>query len=95
MARLKEEVDRHVARKNREVRYNVSLEVDVFVARCLDVALASDVATEAAAVAALQEALELYLEDIRQTPSSNGDKSSKSSGHAFRHIVRRSHYAYQ
>ncbi|MDP1613783.1 MAG: type II toxin-antitoxin system HicB family antitoxin [Sulfuritalea sp.] len=36
---------------------------DAFVARCLEVEVASDGSTEAAAVANLREALELYFED--------------------------------
>ncbi len=46
-----------------KLNYVVVQEEDAFVARCLDVEVASDGATEAEAVAALKEALELYFED--------------------------------
>ena len=75
---MKEESDRRILGKKREVRYRVFPDGDVFVAHCLDVEVASDGPTEAAAVA-LEEALELYFEDRRQTPSSNRGQSSKSS----------------
>ena len=44
----------------RKLNYVVSPEDGVFVARCLDVEVASDGPTEKEAVANLQEALELY-----------------------------------
>ena len=47
----------------RKLKYVVVQEEDAFVARCLDVEVASDGATEEEAVAALKEALELYFED--------------------------------
>lgn len=47
----------------RKLKYVIFPEDDVFVARCLDVEVASDGATEEEAVANLQEALELYFED--------------------------------
>lgn len=47
----------------RKLNYVVSPEDGVFVARCLDVEVASDGPTEKEAVANLQEALELYFED--------------------------------
>lgn len=46
-----------------KLNYVVVQEEDAFVARCLDVEVASDGATEAEAVEALKEALELYFED--------------------------------
>ncbi|MBS4020026.1 MAG: hypothetical protein KGZ68_17525 [Dechloromonas sp.] len=46
-----------------KLNYVVFPEDDVFVARCLDVEVASDEATEKEAVANLQEALELFFED--------------------------------
>lgn len=49
----------------RKLNYVVSPEDGVFVARCLDVEVASDGPTEKEAVANLQEALELYFEDHR------------------------------
>lgn len=60
--------------------YWVLQEGDVFVARCLDVEVASDGPTEAAAVAALKEALELYYEDSKHPPSANGGETSPSGG---------------
>ncbi|MCX7173726.1 MAG: type II toxin-antitoxin system HicB family antitoxin [Proteobacteria bacterium] len=47
----------------RKLQYVIFPEEGVFVARCLDVEVASDGPTEAEAVANLQEALELYFED--------------------------------
>lgn len=47
----------------RNLNYVVFPEDGVFVARCLDIEVASDGATEQEAVANLQEALELYFED--------------------------------
>ena len=47
----------------RKLKYVVAQEEDAFVARCLDVDVASDGATEEEAVAALKEALELFFED--------------------------------
>jgi predicted RNase H-like HicB family nuclease len=46
-----------------KLKYVVFSEEDGFVARCLDVEVASDGVTEQEAVANLQEALELYFED--------------------------------
>jgi len=45
------------------LHYVVSNEDDAFVARCLEVDVTSDGNTEAAAVANLREALELYFDD--------------------------------
>ncbi|MDX9944227.1 MAG: H-NS family nucleoid-associated regulatory protein [Azonexus sp.] len=53
----------------RKLSYVVVQEEDAFVARCLDVEVASDGAIEAEAVAALKEALELYFEDHMETLS--------------------------
>ena len=53
----------------RKLKYVVVQEEDAFVARCLDVEVVSDGATEAEAVAALKEALELYFEDHTDTLS--------------------------
>lgn len=47
----------------RKLNYVIFPEEGVFVARCLDVEVASDGATEEEAVANLREALELYFED--------------------------------
>lgn len=47
----------------RKLNYVVLPDDGVFVARCLDVEVASDGPTEQEAVANLQEALELYFED--------------------------------
>lgn len=46
----------------RKFNYVVVQEEGAFVARCLDVEIASDGATEQEAIAALQEALALYFE---------------------------------
>ena len=51
----------------RKLKYVVVQEEDAFVARCLDVEVASDGATEEEAVAALKEALELFFEDHSDT----------------------------
>jgi predicted RNase H-like HicB family nuclease len=51
----------------RKLKYVVFPEDGVFVARCLDVEVASDGPTENEAVANLQEALELYFEDHEAT----------------------------
>ncbi len=61
--RLKEESDRSISHKKHGLRAEVSEHGGVFVARCLDIDVASDGATEEDAVAALKEALELYFED--------------------------------
>ena len=45
------------------LRYVVVQEDNTFVARCLDVEVASDGPTEAAAIEALKEALQLYFSD--------------------------------
>jgi predicted RNase H-like HicB family nuclease len=51
---------------NDSVRYKIKYEVypedGMFVARCLDIDVASDGATDAEAVANLREAIELYFE---------------------------------
>lgn len=47
----------------RKLRYENFPEEDVFVARCLDVEVASDGHTDAEAVANLREALTVYFED--------------------------------
>lgn len=47
----------------RKLSYVVFQEEDAFVARCLDVEVTSDGATEQAAVANLREALDLYFDD--------------------------------
>lgn len=49
----------------RKLKYVVFEEDGAFVARCLDVEVASEGDTEQEAVANLQEALELYFEDHR------------------------------
>lgn len=51
----------------RKLRYVVFPDDGVFVARCLDVEVASDGRTELEAVANLQQALELYFEDGEAT----------------------------
>lgn len=66
--RLKEESDRRISARKGELNYVVFQEEGAFVARCLDVEVASDGATEAAAVAALKEALELYFENGTKSP---------------------------
>lgn len=48
---------------DRKLNYVVLPDDGVFVARCLNVEVASDGPTEQEAVANLQEALELYFED--------------------------------
>ena len=45
-----------------KIKYEVYPEGDLFIARCLDIDVASDGATDAEAVANLREAIELYLE---------------------------------
>lgn len=45
-----------------KIKYEVYPEDGVFVARCLDIDVASDGATDAEAVANLREAIELYFE---------------------------------
>jgi predicted RNase H-like HicB family nuclease len=51
---------------NESARYTLKYEVypedGIFVARCLDIAIASDGATDEEAVANLREAIELYFE---------------------------------
>jgi predicted RNase H-like HicB family nuclease len=47
----------------RKLRYEIFPEEDSFVARCLDVEVASDGRTEEEAVANLREALAAYFED--------------------------------
>ncbi|WP_341744092.1 hypothetical protein [Azonexus hydrophilus] len=47
---------------NRVLKVSVVAEEDVFVARCLDVEVASDGVTEQEALSNLQQALELYFE---------------------------------
>ena len=49
---------------NRKLIYQVTREEETYVARCLAPEIASDGATEEEAIAALQEALELYFEDF-------------------------------
>lgn len=51
----------------RKLNYVVFPEEGGFVARCLDVEVASDGPTEQEAVANLKEALELYFEDHEDT----------------------------
>lgn len=51
----------------RKLNYVVLPEDGVFVARCLDVEVASDGPTEQEAVASLREALELYFDDSADT----------------------------
>ena len=51
----------------RKLDYEVFPDDGVFVARCLDVEVASDGATEQTAVANLQEALALYFESKEPT----------------------------
>lgn len=45
-----------------KIKYEVYPEDGMFVARCLDIDVASDGATDAEAVANLREAIELYFE---------------------------------
>jgi predicted RNase H-like HicB family nuclease len=45
-----------------KIKYEVYPEGDLFIARCLDIDVASDGATEAEALANLREAIELYFE---------------------------------
>ena len=52
-----------------ELRFEIVQEGDAYVARCLDVEVASDGATENEAIAALQEAMELYFEDCSNAQS--------------------------
>ncbi|MBU0592392.1 MAG: type II toxin-antitoxin system HicB family antitoxin [Gammaproteobacteria bacterium] len=54
----------------RNLTYELTPEDGVFIARCLDVEVASDGPTEEDAVVNLQEALELYLNDhdVRLAP---------------------------
>lgn len=52
-----------MALMKRKLNYVVFPEDGMFVARCLDIEVASDGVTEEQAVANLQEALELYFED--------------------------------
>ena len=51
----------------RKLNYVMVQEEDAFVARCLDVEVASDGPTEAAAIEALKEALDLFFEDHSDT----------------------------
>lgn len=51
-----------MAALERKLKYAVFHEDGAFVARCLDIEVASEGDTEAEAVANLQEALELYFE---------------------------------
>ena len=52
-----------MASMERKLNYVIFPEEGVFVARCLDIEVASDSATEEEAIANLREALELYFED--------------------------------
>lgn len=52
-----------MASMERKLNYVIFPEEGVFVARCLDIEVASDGATEEEAIANLREALELYFED--------------------------------
>ena len=52
-----------MASMERKLNYVIFPEEGVFVARCLDIEVASDGATEKEAIANLREALELYFED--------------------------------
>lgn len=45
-----------------KIQYEVYPDGDLFIARCLNLDIASDGATDAEAVANLREAIELYLE---------------------------------
>lgn len=45
-----------------KIKYEVYPEGDLFIARCLDIDVASDGATDAEALANLREAIELYFE---------------------------------
>lgn len=45
-----------------KIKYEVYPEGDLFIARCLDIDVASDGETDAEAVANLREAIELYFE---------------------------------
>jgi len=50
-----------------KIKYEVYPEGELFVARCLDIAVASDGATEVEALDNLREALELYFERNAET----------------------------
>lgn len=56
-----------MSRIERQLRYEVFLEEDVFVARCLDVEVASDGHTDAEAAANLREALAVYFDAPEST----------------------------
>lgn len=58
----------------REFNFVVVQEEDAFVARCLDFEVASDGATEAAAVEALKEAVELFLTELPNDSHSGQDR---------------------
>jgi predicted RNase H-like HicB family nuclease len=52
-----------MSRIERKLKYEIFPEEDLFVARCLDVEVASDGHTDAEAAANLREALAAYFED--------------------------------
>jgi|GEM_PF-2546583 predicted RNase H-like HicB family nuclease len=63
-----------MASMERKLNYVVFPEDGVFVARCLDVEVASDGPTEQEAVANLKEALDLYFEDHENTLAAAGGR---------------------
>lgn len=60
-----------------KIKYEVYPEDGMFVARCLDIDVASDGATDAEAVANLREAIELYFERNAEVlmPEAAGDEA--------------------
>lgn len=65
-----------------KIKYEVYLEDGMFVARCLDIDVASDGATDAEAVANLREAIELYFERNAEAllHESEGDGADSGDG---------------
>lgn len=56
-----------MSRFERQLRYEIFPEEDVFVAHCLDVEVASDGQTDAEAAANLREALAVYFDEPEST----------------------------
>jgi len=56
-----------------KIKYEVYPEDGIFIARCLDLDVASDGATDEEAVANLREAIELYFERNAELLMSDGD----------------------
>ncbi len=65
-----------------KIKYEVYPEDGMFVARCLNIDVASDGATDAEAVANLREAIELYFERNAEAlmPETTGDQDSADEG---------------